>query len=134
MSLLEGIKTRAQSYGKRIVLPEGTEERTLKAADIILAENIAKIILIGNPVEIATLAKAHGLNNISKAEIIDPINHERKQIYADLLFELRKNKGMTPEAAIKQVEDPLYLAALLIKNGDADRGSGWRRQCNRKRT
>ena len=120
MNLLEQIKENAKQYGKRIVLPEGTEERTIKAADQILAEGIAKVILVGNPNEIAELAKKLDLHNIENATIIDPISHEKKEEYADLLVELRKSKGMTKEQAMKLVEDPLYLATLMIKSGDAD--------------
>lgn len=120
MNLLEQIKENAKQYGKRIVLPEGTEERTIKAADQILAEGIAKVILLGNPTEIAELAKKYELQNIDKATVIDPIAHEKKESYAELLVELRKSKGMTMEQAIKLVEDPLYLATLMIKSGDAD--------------
>jgi phosphate acetyltransferase len=120
MELMELIRSRAKAQQKRIVLPEGTEERTLKAADIILGEGIAKIILLGNQQEISALAVQYQLTHISKAEIIDPMDHPKKQHYADLLYTIRKEKGMTPEGALKQVEDPLYLATLLIKAGDAD--------------
>ena len=120
MNLLEQIKENAKKYNKRIVLPEGTEERTLKAADILIGEGIAQIILIGNPAEIKALAEKFDLKNIGKATIIDPANHEKKEAYADLLVELRKSKGMTKEQAMKLVLDPLYLATLMIKSGDAD--------------
>jgi len=120
MTLLETIRNNAKNYNKRIVLPEGTEERTLKAANIILEENIAKIILLGNTEEINNLAAKWNLKNINKATIIDPVNHEKKDFYANLLFEIRKAKGVTKEDALKLVENPLYLATLLIKNGDAD--------------
>lgn len=120
MNLMDQIRSRAKAQLQRIVLPEGTEERTLKAADIILGEGIANIILLGNPAEIRQLAAQWSLANIEKAEIIDPVDHPKKGIYAELLYQIRKEKGMTPEAAMKQVEDPLYLATLLIKNGDAD--------------
>jgi phosphate acetyltransferase len=120
MDLMNSIRSRAKQHSKRIVLPEGTEERTLRAADIIIAEGLASIILLGNREEIMKLAGEWGLNHIGKAEIIDPVDHPRKQQYADLLWSIRKEKGMTKEAAMKQVEDPLYLATLLIKNGDAD--------------
>ncbi|HRZ41195.1 MAG TPA: phosphate acetyltransferase [Bacteroidales bacterium] len=120
MEFLEKIKSRARQYNKCIVLPEGTEERTLRAADQVIGEGIARIILLGNATEIHRLAGEWGLKNIAQAEIIDPADHPRKQLYADLLYSIRKEKGMTPEAAFKQVEDPLYLATLLIKNGDAD--------------
>ena len=72
MNLLEQIKENAKKYNKRIVLPEGTEERTLKAADILLNEGIAQIILIGKPAEIQTLADKFELKNIGKATIFDP--------------------------------------------------------------
>jgi phosphate acetyltransferase len=120
MDLMDSIRSRAKQQNKCIVLPEGTEERTLKAADIIIAEGLARIILLGNRAEIMKLAGQFGLTRIVEAEIIDPVDHPRKQLYADLLYSIRKEKGMTPEAALKQVEDPLYLATLLIKNGDAD--------------
>ncbi|MFA8300334.1 MAG: phosphate acetyltransferase [Hyphomicrobiales bacterium] len=120
MDLIQKIRERAQTNKKKIVLPEGNEERTLKAADIILSEGIADIILIGNPAEINDMATKFNLTNIDKAQIIDPIKHEKKQVYAELLTELRKKKGMTLEKALTVVEDPLYLATLIIKNGDAD--------------
>ncbi|MDD4848327.1 MAG: phosphate acetyltransferase [Bacteroidales bacterium] len=120
MKLLEEIHNFAKQAGKRIVLPEGTEERTLKAADIAIAENLAKITLLGNKDEIMALAQKHGLKNIEKATIIDPKNNERKQYFAEMLCELRKSKGMTMEQATKLVEDPLYLGTMLIKNGDCD--------------
>ena len=120
MTLLETIRNNAKNYNKRIVLPEGTEERTLKAANIILEENIAEIILLGNSEEINNLAAKWKLKNIIKATIIDPVNHDKKDFYANLLFEIRKGKGVTKEDALKLVENPLYLATLLIKNRDAD--------------
>jgi len=120
MDLLTSIKANAKKHDKCIVLPEGTEERTLKAADEIIREGIARIILLGNRAEIENLSHQFGLRYISQATIIDPVNHDKKQFYADLLFEIRKNKGLTQGEALKLVEDPLYLATLLIKNGDAD--------------
>jgi len=120
MNLMDQIRSRAKAHPQRIVLPEGTEERTLKAANIILEEGIANIILLGNPIEIKQLATQWALTHIEKAEIIDPVDHPKKATYAELLYQIRKEKGMTLEAAMKQVEDPLYLATLLIKNGDAD--------------
>ena len=94
MDLIQDIVARAQANKQRIVLPEGTEERTLKAADRLLADGVATIV--------------------------DPKNHEKKAAYADLLFQLRQKKGMTPEKAAVLVEDPLFLACLMIKAGDAD--------------
>lgn len=120
MELMEQIIARAKQNRQRIVLPEGTEERTLKAADKVLADGVADLIIIGNKTEIEGLAAQWGLKNISKAIIIDPENNPKKDFYANLLFELRKNKGMTIEEAHKKVLDPLYLGCLIIKNGDAD--------------
>ncbi|WP_106832295.1 phosphate acetyltransferase [Parabacteroides pacaensis] len=120
MDLMQEIIARAKANKQRIVLPEGTEERTLKAADRLLADGVADIILIGNPVEINKMAVDFGLANVHKAIIVDPKNNEKKEVYANLLFELRKKKGMTMEQATALAEDPLYLACLMIKNGDAD--------------
>ena len=120
MSLMNQIVERAKANKQRIVLPEGTEERTLKAANQLLADEVADLILIGNPEEIAGLAKGWGLEHIGKATIIDPTNHPKKEEYAQLLCELRKKKGMTIEEARALVEKPLYLGCLIIKAGDAD--------------
>lgn len=120
MDLIQSIRKRAIGTNKRIVLPEGEEERTLRAADDVLGENIAQLILIGNEATIKENASHWDLKNIVKATIIDPINNPRKQYFADILFEIRKNKGLTIEQALKLVEDPLYLAVLLIKTGEAD--------------
>lgn len=120
MDLISQIVERAKANKQRIVLPEGTEERTLKAANQILTDGVADLILLGNPDEIMNLAKEWGLGNIHKATIIDPENHPKKEEYAQLLCELRKKKGMTIEEARKLVVDPLYLGCLIIKSGDAD--------------
>jgi len=120
MELLDKIHSMAKAAGKTIVLPEGTEERTLKAADFALKNGLAKIILLGNEQEINKLAAGFNLSNIDKAEIIDPVTFSEKGFFAQKLYELRKSKGLTPEQAEKLVEDPLYLATLLIKEGRAD--------------
>lgn len=120
MDLISQIVERAKANKQRIVLPEGTEERTLKAANQILTDGIADLILLGNPTEIKGLATEWGLGNIYKATIIDPENHPKKEEYAQLLCELRKKKGMTIEEARRLVTDPLYLGCLIIKAGDAD--------------
>jgi len=120
MELLDSIKQKAKSFNKRIVLPEGYEERTIKAADIAIAEGLAQIILIGDPAEIKSHSEKLGLRNISKATVIDPLSHSKKSHYIDMMVEMRKHKGMTKEEASKLIEDPLYLGVLMIKNGDAD--------------
>lgn len=120
MELVEQLINRAKANRQRIVLPEGTEERTLKAANQILTDEVADLILIGNPEVIEESAKKWGLGNISKATIIDPENHPKMAEYAELLCELRKKKGMTLQQAQELVKNPLYLGCLIIKSGDAD--------------
>lgn len=120
MDLVQKLIERAKSDKQRIVLPEATEERTLKAADMVLADSVADIILIGNPAEINSLAEKWGLKNISKATIVDPENNPKSEEYAELLAELRKKKGMTIEKARELVKNPLYLGCMIIKTGDAD--------------
>jgi phosphate acetyltransferase len=121
MSLLQQMAARAKANLQRIILPEGSEIRTLKAADRILTDGLAKLYLIGNPQEILDLAKQNKLSKIATdAVLVDPVNQPKKEVYANLLYELRKSKGMTPEQAAQLVENPLYLACLMIKNGDAD--------------
>lgn len=117
---MEDIIARAKANKQRIVLPEGSERRTIQAADRLIGDDVAHIILLGNPEEIAELVSELNLKHIKSAAIIDPKNHDKKEIYANLLFRLRQKKGMTPEKAAELVEDPLYLACLMIKNGDAD--------------
>ena len=120
MNLLAQIFERAKNNLQRIVLPEGTEIRTLKAADIILKEKAAKLILIGNEAEIEKLAAENNLTYLHEATIVNPEKGANMETYANLLFEIRKNKGMTIEEARKLAKDPLYLGCLMIKNGDAD--------------
>jgi phosphate acetyltransferase len=120
MGLFEQLTKKAKAERQRIVLPEGTEPRTLTAADRIITEGIADIILIGNPKEIAAAAEELSLTNICKAQIVDPADETTNEKYASLFFEIRKNKGITMEEARKTAANPLYLGCLLIKNGDAD--------------
>ena len=120
MNLLEHIVARAKSDKQRIVLPEATEERTLRAADRVLADDIANLVLIGNPEELKTLAEKWDLHNIDKATIVDPENNPKAEEYATLLAELRKKKGMTIEQARELVKNPLYLGCMIIKTEGAD--------------
>ena len=120
MDVIKNLIERACQERQRIVLPEGTEERTLKAADKAIADGIADLIILGNKAEIAALAQKFGLSNIEKATIIDPMDNPDAEKYANLLYELRKAKGLTMEDAQKLVCNPLYLGCLIIKAGDAD--------------
>lgn len=120
MELIEQLIARAKANKQRIVLPEGTEERTLKAANQILTDGVADLIILGNVDEIHSLAKQWGLGNIDRATLIDPATSPKKEEYAELLAELRKKKGMTIGEARKKVLDPLYFGCMIIKSGDAD--------------
>ena len=118
MSFIDDIKLRAKRNKKTIVLPETGDRRTLEAADKILSEDLADIVLIGNRDDII---KGAGGLDLSKAKIIDPQNAEKLETYTDLLFELRKNKGMTPEKARELlINQPLYFGVTMVKAGDAD--------------
>ena len=120
MELLKTIQENAKKSIQRIVLPESDDGRTLKAADIIIGEGIAKIILIGKEDVIRKDAEKLELNNLQKADILDPENNPKKEKYIELMLELRKHKGLTREKAEQLLLDPLYLATLMIKAGDAD--------------
>ena len=102
---------------KTIVLAEGEDIRTVKAADMILKEGIADIILLGDKKKIAELAT--GLD-LSKAQILDPATDERRQEFADKFYEMRKAKGMTPEKAFETMANPLYFGVMMVKLGLAD--------------
>ncbi len=99
MSLFARLTARAKDNLRKIVLPEGDETRNLTAADQILADNVAEIILLGEPEAIMAKAAELGLKNISKATIVNPADEAVIDKYAPLLFELRKKKGMTMEEA-----------------------------------
>ncbi|NPD44077.1 MULTISPECIES: phosphate acetyltransferase [unclassified Lentimicrobium] len=120
MNFIEGLREEAKKNIQKIVLPEGNEERTLKAADYAIAHQIAEIILIGNPTEIRELAQKYDLTNLEKAQIINPNNFDAFEEYVDLLLEIRGKKIKSREEAEKLVRNPLYLATLLVKNGKAD--------------
>jgi phosphate acetyltransferase len=117
MSFLEQISERAKSDIKTIVLPESSDIRTIKAAAMVLEQGLADIVLIGNSEEIKKLA---GDLDISKARIVDPLNSDKFDEYADAFYELRKAKGMTPEKAREIMKDNLYYAVMMVKKGEAD--------------
>lgn len=120
MKLFDKLTICAKENKQRIVLPESTEPRTLTAADRIIADGLAEIILIGDPAEILTLAKELKLDNIDKATIVNPADEKVIDKYAPIFFELRKKKGISMEEARLTTANPLYLGCLMVKNGDAD--------------
>ena len=120
MELLKQIKARAQKHIQRIVLPEGTELRTLTAANNVIRDKVAKLILLGNPSTITQLATDNNLTHINEAIIVNPDENPELNKYATLLYDLRKSKGMSMEQAVDLAKNPLYLGCLMIKAGDAD--------------
>lgn len=120
MDLLHHMTERARQRQRRIVLPEGTEIRTLTAANRIINEGLAQVTLIGNPDEILALAKQNQLGAIASATIVNPADSAVIGRYAPILLELRKSKGMTPEQSEQTATNPLYLGCLLVKAGDCD--------------
>lgn len=119
MSFIEEIKNRAKNSIKTIALPEANDIRTLEAADIILKEKFAKIILIGNEKEILELAQSKNLD-ISKASIINPETSTEYEKYVQEFYNLRKAKGMTEEKARELILDSVYFGMMMVKCGMAD--------------
>ncbi len=114
-SFIDTLIDRAKADKKTIVLPEGNDERILEAAQEALAQGIANIIILGDTDEIA--AKGY---NLEGATIIDPATSDKQEEFAELLYELRKAKGMTPEEAKELVKDPIHFAVLMVKSGLCD--------------
>ena len=119
MAFIEEIKQRAKQQEKTIVLPEAEDLRVLQATQKVLNEKYAKIILIGNEEKILEKAKENNIN-IEGAKIVDPKKSEDYEKYVQLLFELRKHKGMTIEKAKELVLDPVYYGMLMVKDDKAD--------------
>ena len=118
MGFIDVIKAKAKADKKTIVLPESMDRRTWVAAEKILKEDLANLVIIGTPEDIG--AHSEGLD-VSGATIINPQTYEKTQEYIDLFVELRKSKGMTPEKAKETIlSDYAYYGCLMIKNGDAD--------------
>ncbi len=119
MNFIEEIKEKAKLEIKTIVLPEATDIRILEAANIALKENYANIVLLGNRENIINKANENNLD-ISTAIIIDPNNSEKKEFYAEKLFELRKEKGMTIENARELIKNEVYYGMMMVKLEEAD--------------
>ncbi len=115
MQFIENIKQRAKQDIKTIVLPEADDIRVLKATEQVIKQEYANIILVGNKEKVEEIAKENKID-ISKAEIVDPSNSEKYDEYVNLLYELRKNKGMTIEKAKELAKDPVYYGMLMLKD------------------
>src|SRR5690606_35021962 len=113
--LVEG----ARAAGKRIVLPEGTEPRTLEAAAICAARGIATCVLIGGAQVIANAAEAQGVTLGSGIEVVTP-NDELRERYVPAMVELRSHKGLTPDGARNQLRDDVVLATMMLAVGEVD--------------
>ena len=120
MDVIAKLIQRAKDEKQRIVLPEGTEERTLTAADRAIADQLADIVLLGDSDEIMEQAQKLGLTHISPNVIINPRKAPDLEEFAQTLAELRKRKGLTLEEAREKIKDPLYYGCMMIKMGKAD--------------
>lgn len=116
-TFIEGLKAKAKANMKTIVLAEGEDVRTIKAASIVKAEGYAVNVLLGDPAKINKIAEEEGIN-IEGIEIIDPAQGNEE--FAELFAELRKKKGVTIEEARETIKDPLYYGVMMVKTGKAD--------------
>lgn len=119
MSFIEQIKERAKKQIKTIILPEATDQRILKAAQMVKEQGYAKIILIGEEKTVTQTAKENNID-IEGIKLIDPSKSEKIQEYAKALYELRKTKGMTEEQAKELILDPIYFGMMMVKLNEAD--------------
>ena len=119
MSVLDSIKEKAKADVKHILLPEGSEERTVQAARIITDEKIAKVTLLGDEEEIKKVAEKFNVC-LCGIDIINPLTDPDFEHYANGFYELRKAKGMTPEKARETIKNTLFYACMMIKEGKAD--------------
>lgn len=117
MGFIETIIEKAKTGNKTIVLPEATDRRIVEAASILLANEIVKVVLLGNKEKV--LETAEGLD-ISKAIIVDPETDPRLADYVETFYEMRKEKGMTPEKALETMKICNYFGVMMVKKGDAD--------------
>ena len=119
MNFIEEMKAKAKSNIKNIVLPEGNDIRTLKAAEIALKEGYANLTILGNVEEIKKMASENNLD-IEKAILINPSESEKYEEYVQAFYELRKAKGMTLEQAKDIIKDETYFGMMMVKQGDGD--------------
>lgn len=116
---LQNILKIARSDIKRIVLPEGNEPRTLEAIKKVTDEGIASLVLLGDDRKIQPSLEKMGIAR-SKIHIINPETSDRLETYATTFYELRKDKGVTPESAIKTIQDPIYFGIMMLESGEVD--------------
>lgn len=119
MSFIEEVKNRAKTNRKTIVLPEATDVRILQAAEIALKEGYANIVLLGDEAKISQLAEQNHFD-LSYATVVNPKKSERRNEYAEKLYELRKEKGLTLEKAQELILDEVYFGMMMVKMEDAD--------------
>ena len=120
MHLLDQIKAKSKRELQTVVFPESYDERMLFAAQQVVGQGLAKIILLGKPDKIKAAASAKGVN-LAGVELLDPTSSPKLAAYADKLVELRKSKGLTKEDALKLLtaDDNLYYAGMMVRLGDA---------------
>ena len=119
MTLLERLKVKALANPRKIVLPEGEEPRTVKAASIITKEKLAHVTLVGNRAKIEAVAKEQGVD-VSTVPSIDPETSPRFEEYAQAYTEARKAKGMTIEEARKIMKDTVFYGTMMVHKSEAD--------------
>lgn len=119
MSVLDKIKVKAKADVKHVVLPEGEEERTIRAAEIITKEGIAKLTLLGNPEAVKAKAEALGVC-LCGVDVVDPVASPDFGRYVNEFYEMRKAKGMTPEKAEATMKDTMFFGAMMLYDDKVD--------------
>ncbi len=119
MDVIDRIKQKARVKGKRVVLPEGTEERMIRATRVILGEKLAQVTLLGDEDKIKGMAQSHDLD-LGQCEVVSPDTSHHLAGYAREYYELRKHKGMTPQQANQVMKNPLFYGAMMVRKGEVD--------------
>ena len=119
MDIMKNFFEKAKKLNKKIILPEGTEARTVKAARIITDQKIARVALVGIENDIRAVAQKEGVN-LDGIEIIEPAKSPSYEKYSQAFFEIRKSKGVTIDQARETLKDPIYFGTMMIKLGEAD--------------
>jgi phosphate acetyltransferase len=116
---MEGLRTRAKARPRHLVLPEGRDDRTLQAADLLLRDGLCTLTLLGEPAQMRERAAALGLD-LGAAVLVDPAASEDRFELAGSYYERRRTKGMTPERAMEALEHPLWFGAMMVDQGFCD--------------